>query len=185
MKLRGLVATILLAVSLFSAEGRAWNIPGHMLSGSIAYQILRQETPTMITTVGSLLGKNPWYESRWKAQVEKISEAERDEMLFMLAGRWADDIRTRDKAESRLQWHYIDFPFKPECEPSSIQTIEPPQKNILTATAENTRILETGGSDPARRGVALAWLFHLVGDLHQPLHAVQLFTREYPNGRWR
>jgi hypothetical protein len=27
-----------------------------------------------------------------------------------------------------------------------------------------------------------AWLFHLVGDIHQPLHTVQLFTREYPNG---
>jgi hypothetical protein len=38
------------------------------------------------------------------------------------------------------------------------------------------------GSDPARRGIALNWLFHLVGDVHQPLHAVQLFTREYPKG---
>ena len=75
----------------------------------------------------------------------------------------------------------MDFPFKPEGEPASIQAMEPPQENILTAIAENTRILETG-SDPARRGAALTWLFHLVGDVHQPLHAVQLFTREYPNG---
>ena len=59
--------------------------------------------------------------------------------------------------------------------------MQPPEENILTAIAENTRILRTG-SDPARRGVALAWLFHLMGDVHQPLHAVQLFTREYPNG---
>jgi len=28
----------------------------------------------------------------------------------------------------------------------------------------------------------LAWLFHFVGDVHQPLHTIQLFTREYPNG---
>jgi hypothetical protein len=33
-----------------------------------------------------------------------------------------------------------------------------------------------------KRAIALAWLFHLVGDIHQPLHSVQLFTREYPNG---
>ena len=38
------------------------------------------------------------------------------------------------------------------------------------------------GSDPAKRGIALSWLFHLIGDVHQPLHAVQLFTREYPKG---
>src|SRR5690349_5221552 len=102
-------------------------------------------------------------------------------MLFMLTARWADDIRTRDKAESRLPWHYIDFPFKPQGEPASIQVVEPPQENIVTAIAENARILRTG-SDPARRGIALAWLFHLVGDVHQPLHAIQLFSREYPNG---
>jgi len=28
----------------------------------------------------------------------------------------------------------------------------------------------------------LAWLIHLIGDVHQPLHTAQLFTREYPNG---
>jgi S1/P1 nuclease len=123
-----------------------------------------------------------WYESsRWKSQLGKLPNAERDEMLFMLAARWADDIRTLDKAESRLPWHYVDFPFKPEGEPASIQAIEPPQENILTAIAENERILQTG-IDPSRRGVALAWLFHLMGDIHQPLHAVQLFSREYPNG---
>ena len=33
-----------------------------------------------------------------------------------------------------------------------------------------------------KRAIALAWLFHLVGDVHQPLHTVQLFTREYPHG---
>src|SRR5258707_10011420 len=33
-----------------------------------------------------------------------------------------------------------------------------------------------------QRAVALTWLFHLVGDLHQPLHTIQLFSREYPHG---
>ena len=33
-----------------------------------------------------------------------------------------------------------------------------------------------------RKAIALAWLFHLVGDIHQPLHTAQLFTVEYPKG---
>src|SRR5262245_45713050 len=37
-------------------------------------------------------------------------------------------------------------------------------------------------SDPQRKAVPLAWLFHLVGDIHQPLHTTQLFTVEYPKG---
>ena len=73
--------------------------------------------------------------------MEKLSETERDEMLFMLAARWADDIRTRDKAESHPPWHYIDFPFKPVGEPASIQVVQPPRENIVTAIEENERIV--------------------------------------------
>ena len=40
-----------------------------------------------------------------------------------------------DKVESRLPWHYVDFPFKPEAEPANIQAVQPPQENILTAIA--------------------------------------------------
>jgi hypothetical protein len=33
------------------------------------------------------------------AQFEKLPAADRDEMLFMLAARWADDIRTKDRSQ--------------------------------------------------------------------------------------
>jgi hypothetical protein len=39
------VASILLGLRY---DVLAWNIPGHMLSGAIAYQILHQEIPTTI-----------------------------------------------------------------------------------------------------------------------------------------
>jgi hypothetical protein len=32
------------------------------------------------------------------------------------------------------------------------------------------------------KAIALAWLFHLVGDIHQPLHTAQLLTVDYPQG---
>ena len=62
-----------------------------------------------------------------------------------------------------------------------MQTKEPEPVNILTAMVENQRIVATE-NNPERKAVALAWLFHLVGDVHQPLHAAQLFTTEYPQG---
>ena len=37
-------------------------------------------------------------------------------------------------------------------------------------------------NDPERKAIALAWLYHLVGDIHQPLHTAQLFTVDSPNG---
>jgi len=51
--------------------------------------------------------------------------------------------------------------------------------NILTAMAENESVVKNE-SDGERRVIALAWLFHLVGDIHQPLHTTQLFTVDYP-----
>jgi S1/P1 nuclease len=52
---------------------------------------------------------------------------------------------------------------------------EPEPVNILTALAENEGVVKKS-SDGERKAIALAWLFHLVGDIHQPLHTAQLFT---------
>src|SRR5262249_43219279 len=51
----------------------------------------------------------------------------------------------------------------------------------LTAIAANERAVRSE-SDPAKRGIALTWLFHLIGDIHPSLHAASLFSREYPKG---
>jgi S1/P1 Nuclease len=99
----------------------------------------------------------------------------------MQAARWPDDIRTQDKAQNRPLWHYINLPFKPENQPASVQIREPEPVNILTAMAKNERVVKQE-SDAERKAIALAWLFHLVGDIHQPLHTAQLFTVEYPKG---
>lgn len=53
--------------------------------------------------------------------------------------------------------------------------------NILNALAENKNVVENE-NDLARKAIALAWLFHLVGDIHQPLHTAQLFMADYPQG---
>ena len=47
--------------------------------------------------------------------------------------------------------------------------------------AENESVVKKG-TDPEQKAIAFAWLFHLVGDVHQPLHTAQLFTVDYPNG---
>ena len=62
-----------------------------------------------------------------------------------------------------------------------MQIREPEPVNILTAMAENESVVKNE-NDPERKAIALAWLFHLVGDIHQPLHTAQLFTVDYPNG---
>ena len=62
-----------------------------------------------------------------------------------------------------------------------MQVREPEPVNILTAMAENESVVKKD-SDGERRAIALAWLFHLVGGAHQPLHTAQLFTIDYLQG---
>jgi hypothetical protein len=67
---------------------------------------------------------------------QDVPVAERDEVLFVQAARWPDDIRITDRAQKRPRWHYINLPFKPEGQPATVQVREPEPVNILTALAE-------------------------------------------------
>ena len=152
-----------------------------MLSGIIAYQVLQQENPQSIEKVRVVLEKLPWYANQWQARLQDVPAAERGLVLFMQAARWPDDIRTQDKAQNKPPWHYFNLPFKPEGQPTTVQIREPEPVSILTALAENEGVVKNE-NDGERKAIALAWLFHLVGDIHQPLHTAQLFTVEYPQG---
>jgi hypothetical protein len=95
----------------------------------------------------------------------------------MLTARWPDDIR--GTPQDRPKWHYINYPFKPPGEPASVHA--PDKDNIVQAFADNLKEVQHGrrASD---RAVALCWVFHLVGDVHQPLHTVQLFSERVRRG---
>jgi hypothetical protein len=88
-------------VTLAVPPASAWNIPAHMLSAAITYQILRQENHNSIEKVKAVLEKHPWYANQWQARLQEVPVADRDIVLFMQAARWADDIRSRDKAQNR------------------------------------------------------------------------------------
>src|SRR5438093_1509023 len=71
--------------------------------------------------------------------------------------------------------------LKPRSQPPAVQNRGTEQVNILTAVADNGGAVKNE-NDAERKAIAIAWLFHLVGDIHQPLHTAQLFTVEYPKG---
>jgi hypothetical protein len=77
-----------------------------MLSGAIAYQVLREENPATNEKIKAVLEKHPWHVNQWQARLQDVPAADRDMVLFMQAARWPDDIRTQDKAQNRPRWHY-------------------------------------------------------------------------------
>ena len=128
----------LVLLLVLASSALAWNKAGHMVSGAIAYADLKQHNPQTLDKVVALLKTHPQFETMWKPKLTQafVAPEERDLYLFMLAARWPDDIRG-DPAFHHATWHYINFPYKPEGQPASVQTVDPPPANILRYHLKN------------------------------------------------
>ena len=144
--LRALCALCLFATCL---PAFAWAALGHRLVGVLAERHLDPAA---------------------EAEVHALLAGEPDPTLAGVAA-WVDALRNSDpprfKATSR--WHYInaqgggcDFDLARDC----------PDGNCVVAQIEKqSAILADRTQPPAARRDALKFLVHLVGDVHQPLHA--------------
>lgn len=183
MRKRPLVLAAGFLLTLATAA-TGWNTAGHMVSGAIAYQVLKVDHPDTVAKVAALLREHPDFETRWKHRLEAdyVDAEERDLYLFMLAARWADDARDDRRFyppdQQRDRWHYINWPIHV----SGPAATPPDPNNILRGFAVNAAIVKNAEAAAADRAVALAWVFHLVGDVHQPLHVANLFSADYPTG---
>jgi hypothetical protein len=54
--------------------------------------------------------------------------------------------------------------------------------DAVEAFALNTHVLRDPQASDAERALALCWVMHIAGDIHQPLHTGQLFSPAYPQG---
>jgi hypothetical protein len=93
-----IASLVLLTLAVLPLPASAWNIPGHMLSGAIAYQVLQQENPPAIDKVIAVLEKHPWYANQSQARLQDVPVADHGLVLFMQAARWSDDIRKDGQA---------------------------------------------------------------------------------------
>jgi hypothetical protein len=174
-KLIGLV--LLLGPWLLPASAWAWARGGHMVTGAIVYDLMKQDSPAALARIIELLEKHP--DEKFVKRLEGVEPEQRGRVLVMYAARWPDDIRDNPDYH-HSKWHYIDFPFKPKGQPATVTTAEPDAENALVAIRTNLSVLNQPQATDAEKAVAICWLLHVIGDIHQPLHTVSLFTTEYP-----
>ena len=46
----------------------------------------------------------------------------------------------------------------------------------------NFAMVSNPESTPTERALSLCWVFHIVGDIHQPMHVSDLFSKDFPAG---
>ena len=99
-----------------------------------------------------------------------------DRILFERAAYWPDLARQLDKY-NRPTWHYIGWTWRQAADGTAHDTDLPvAEPNAVSQLVELARSVADTSGRPAERAIDLAWIFHLVGDVHQPLHAASRVT---------
>jgi hypothetical protein len=183
-----LAVAALTASLALPVPARAWDDTGHMTVALLAW---RQMTPAARRQAVALLRAAPLDAGLRNVGTRLGRTADADEALFVGAAVWADLVRDPWHPGTRYHrssWHFVDHYWRrgaagPELDP----TRRPRPENV----AERLGLLAPtlGGAVPAGGaaaslppGVRLAWVLHLAGDIHQPLHASSLVTPRHPDG---
>lgn len=131
-----------LAAACACSTVHAWGAEGHRLIADLAESQLTQAA---------------------RAEVSRLLALEPGASLSSIA-TWADEIRSRETAS----WHYVNPP-PGNCTYERARDCEDGQCAVEALTTQ-VEILRSKAPDEQRL-IALKWVVHLVGDVHQPLHA--------------
>lgn len=138
---RPLLVLLLLAASWLGASpALAWGPIGHRVIGRIAENHLN---PDAARAIAELIGP------------ETVSQV----------GFWADQMRSDPAYRHTAPWHYVNF------EGDRYEDAEKnPGGDVIEAVGRFIAILRDPAATRESKQVALRFLVHMVGDIHQPLH---------------
>lgn len=136
----------------------AWNSFGHKLIAQIAYQNLSPEALIMVSKMNR--GFKDVYSQN----------------SFVNAAPWLDKLRYKSDMLQKL--HYISLPFSID----NRKTMQPSKVNAVYAINYAAAVISSPVSSNYAKSFNFRILIHVVGDLHQPLHAATQFSNLFPRG---
>lgn len=184
----------MLVLAGWTGSVRAWNDTGHRIVALVAYERL---TPERRAKLIKLLEKHPRFAEDFEKRTPRgLSGEDRSRWIFSQGAVWPDIARDYRNVDGRLYrrfhrgpWHYVNKPIYlddkarqmltgklPEIREEPVEDRAAERMNIVQALKWNISVVRDEKKDPAERAVALCWVMHLVGDLHQPLHASGLYS---------
>jgi hypothetical protein len=144
---------LVVLLALFCAPYRllAWGVLGHRAVARIAENHL---SPAAKREVARLLGRE----------------------TMPLVSTWADELRNDPQFKDTAPWHYVNVPAGLDYTAFAAQlkaTVQPAPAlptNAYAALLQVRQDLKDPKKTAEEKRIALKFLIHLVGDVHQPLH---------------
>lgn len=190
-------------ITLPATSAQAWWDGGHKAVALIAWARL---TPEQRTWVMRQLEQHPTKEELFEGPLKAelgagpVDPETRAKWYFAQASIWSDLIRNRDGYPNareiqaryhRSTWHYTDLPVFPDeaaRQQLKDKDVAPPMDwapgmaepqhgfNSMQTLARVFTELADPAVPAADKAVDLCWLFHILGDTHQPCHCAELFV---------
>jgi hypothetical protein len=181
---RGLFCSLVavLFIGVTGTPATAWHARGHMTVALIAYRQLEEPQKKQIRAI---LTGHPPLETILTAK--KPADATMEEWMVMRAAIWPDLIRGDEDFDKPFH-HYVNMPIRRLDGATEAQKEKIEQNIAALPNDEESGVLlrelplrmkeVRTSTDPAQRAIALCWVLHLVGDIHQPLHAAAVFGKK-------
>jgi len=159
-------------VSILAAPALGWWDDGHMLTARIAQEELQANHPDVWAQVNTV--------------IDNMQTKYEDEHIFVEAATFPDKFKWKgykklgkeSPVTTKGPWHFVNTPFwngVPE------KQVKQDDWNVVHAIKALTTELEKNGNTELA-AYQLRCLIHYVGDIHQPLHAVTMYSKDFPNG---
>jgi hypothetical protein len=174
-----LPAAVTVVLTLAATPAAAWTRPGHMVSAAIAYQDLMATDPDVVREILRIIEAHP-DRGPFEVAVGRDLGAARERSKFVEIARWPDDVR--GGALDHPTWHYRLRPILDRQAPPPAGTAGREHGAALEAFSLNVAVARDPEAPLADRAVALCWLFHIVGDIHQPFHNSERYGAEWLGG---
>jgi len=151
---------IALSFLLLLPQASSFAGKGHALTGIIAAQLLSPNETVYFQQFINYMSQN-------YSDIATMGEAT----------RWLDDIRTNTSAYD--YWHYQQNCYS---EDAKTKCYSAPTPNSLTVLNDSINTMLNKSANMTQKGFYFLILLHLMGDIHQPLHNIQMFNQNYTKG---
>lgn len=170
----------------FSSSALAWDDVGHKITVWIAWQRMSPEARSEVIRI---LRKSPEDSQLSALYMVYGPEPEETRQLefFMVTATWPDIVRDRDfpvrfRKYHHSNWHYADTFWRQVDGRAEILTNMEEGGEAVKRLDEFDKSIRNPAVPDAEKAIAIAWIMHLVGDLHQPLHTSARVTDVEPKG---